>query len=84
MENDVNSKSYLATWKAPFLAIMGVAPLELVDVSPANVGDVCGLLQAGGFVVGLILNKRAAWRYPVYSLPISALQIGVMSATAFF
>lgn len=84
VDDDANSKSVLATWGAPFLAIVGVALLELADVSPPNVGDAWGLVQAVGFAMGFMLNERAARRYPGYSLTISALQLSVMGVAAFF
>lgn len=69
--------SPLATWGAPFLAVVGIAFLELTDASPPNIGDFWGLVQAAGFGVGFILNERAAKRFPGYSLSISALQLAI-------
>lgn len=83
-DDDAKSKSLLATWGAPILAVAGVALLELADVSPPNVGDAWGLVQAVAFAMGFMLNERAARKYPGYSLTISALQLSVMGVAAFF
>lgn len=75
--------SALATWGAPFLAVIGVALLELADVSPPNIGDFWGLVQALAFATGFMLNEWAARQHPGYSLTISAVQLSVVAAFAF-
>lgn len=82
-DDDNKPKSVLATWGAPILAVAGVALLELADVSPPNVGDAWGLVQAVAFAMGFMLNERAARRHPGFSLTISALQLSVMGVAAF-
>lgn len=80
-QDQTSNRGLLATWGAPFLAVVGVAMLEFGG-TPPSIGDVWAFVQAAGFAMGFVLNDRLAAKYPDLTFSQSALQLNVVAVLA--